>query len=80
MYLHKNEVSQILTKYYYKNSQLCYQILVQTTDGSTHVVEDLSSYTDYKRAVAQIESKLNSGTVIETKQYCTEKSMLGAVA
>jgi hypothetical protein len=80
MILHSKDISQVLTKYFYINSQLCYEILIQTNEGKTFVVEDYTNYTDYKRAVMVLEEKLNSGTVIEVKQYSVENSMLGAVA
>jgi phosphoribosyl-dephospho-CoA transferase len=80
MYLHNNDINQILTKYYYQGSQLCYQILVNTNDGLSHIIEDYHSYSDYKRAMIQLEEKLKSGTVIEVKQYSSEKSVLSAVA
>lgn len=80
MYLHNNDINQILTKYYYQSGQLCYQVLVQTHDGLSHIIEDYHSYSDYKRAMVQIEEKLKSGTVIEVMQYSSEKSVLSAVA
>lgn len=80
MYLHSNDINQILTKYFYQSTQLCYQILVQTNDGISHIIEEHNSYSDYKRAIVLIEERLKSGTVIEVKQYSTENSMLSAVA
>jgi hypothetical protein len=80
MYIHNNDINQILTKYYYQSSQLCYQILVQTNDGISHIIEEHNSYSDYKRAIVLVEEKLKSGTVIEVKQYSSEKSVLSAVA
>ncbi len=80
MFLHKNDINQLLTKYYYKDSQLCYQILAQTKDDKTFVIQDFISYSDYKRAIVLIEEKIESGTVIEVKQYASENFLLAAVA
>jgi hypothetical protein len=69
-----------LTKYYYRDSQLCYQILAQSYDGRTFVIEDFNNFSDYKRSIQQIEDNLESGMVVEVKQYPTEDSVLSAVA
>jgi hypothetical protein len=80
MLLPTNEIEQILTKYYIKDSQLCFQILAQTKDDKTYVIENCEHYSDYKTAFKRIEEELHSGTVVEVKQYLTDYSLLSAVA
>jgi hypothetical protein len=80
MILSKNDIHQILTKYFYKENQLCYQILVQTKQQQTYIAGSFSSYSEYRRALASTEEKIESGTVIDVMEYPDENLLLSAVA
>lgn len=80
MFIHNTDINQILTKYFYEDNQLCYQIMVQTKNNELYNLEKYVNYSEYMRAFAQIEERFKSGMVIEIKQTTSDFSMLGKVA
>lgn len=80
MILSKNDIQQLLTKYFYKENQLCYQILIQTKQQQTYIAGSFSSYSEYRRALATMEEKIDSGTVIDVMDYPDHNILIAAVA
>lgn len=80
-YIHKNEIHQLLTKYYYNENNLRYQILAQMKDSKTYILADCMSFSEYKQTIADIETKFQSGIVVEVNGYLNDTTnTLGKVA
>ena len=69
---------KLLTKYFYKDNQLCFQILI-TIDGKKDIIGEYSNYSDYRRAFTSLLSQMETGNVIDINTY-KEKRELSQVA
>jgi len=49
-----DHLQYLITKFYYKNNQLCFQILVQDESKNKTAQMEYSDYTEYKKAYNQL--------------------------
>ena len=54
---------KLLTKYFYKDNQLCFQILI-TSDDKKDIIGEYTNYSDYRRAFVNFLSQMETGNVI----------------
>lgn len=69
---------KLLTKYFYKDNQLCFQILI-TNNDKKDIIGEYSNYSDYRRAFVGFLSQMEIGNVIDINTY-REKRELSQVA
>ena len=69
---------KLLTKYFYKDNQLCFQILI-TNNDKKDIIGEYSNYSDYRRAFTGYLSQLETGNVIDINTY-KEQSALSQAA
>ncbi|MEL7021230.1 MAG: hypothetical protein AAGK47_06465 [Bacteroidota bacterium] len=48
------QIRQLLTKFYYNDSHLHYQILLEFEQGKTIVIKDFSDYASYKKVYSEL--------------------------
>ncbi len=63
--LHGGQVKDLITKFYYSNCHLCFQILLQVDGEETIPYQDFSNYGEYKLAITALEQAKGNGTVIK---------------
>ena len=69
---------KLLTKYFYKDNQLCFQILI-TIDDKKDIIGEYSNYSDYRKAFVNFLSKMEAGNVIDINIY-GEQNILSEAA
>ena len=58
------EVENLITKFYYKNNHLCFQILIQCGLENMIAYKEYSDYAEYKTAYSQlIDMKTNNESI-----------------
>ena len=46
--LHSSKIKNLITKFYYKQNHLCFQILLNCENGETKVYKEFIDYAEYK--------------------------------
>ncbi|MFK7936408.1 MAG: hypothetical protein AB8G22_23035 [Saprospiraceae bacterium] len=49
------QIRQLLTKFYYKDSHLHYQILLEFANGKTVLIKEFTNYTSYKKVFSELQ-------------------------
>ena len=45
----KSKIKNLITRFYYKNNQLCFQIILAFEKGGTKLHQEFMDYADYKK-------------------------------
>jgi hypothetical protein len=64
---------RLLTRYYYKDNQLCFQILVSSTE-KTSVVGEFANYSEYRKSFASFQQQMETNNVIDLNTYSSQRS------
>lgn len=59
------QVKDLITKFFYQNNQLCFQILLHLEGGKTVLFKEFADYSGYKRAMATLHDAREKDTVIK---------------
>ena len=73
MILSGSEIKNLITKFYYKNNHLCFQILLSMEKGNMLNYKEYSDYTEYKNAFNELMGlkAQNAAITIEQSNYQT---------
>ena len=74
-----SEVQNLITKFYYKDNHLCFQILLHFGLDKTMPFQEFSDYTEYKRVYGELLQLKNSNgqiTVPVAKRKNTVETLL----
>ncbi len=52
--IHSSKIKNLITKFYYKENQLCFQILLACENGETKLYKEYMDYAKYKEAYDQL--------------------------
>jgi hypothetical protein len=63
---------KLLTRYFYKENQLCFQILMSANEN-TSVIGEFSNYSEYRRSFTSLQDQIENGTVIEMNTHRTQR-------
>ncbi len=58
-------MQDLITKFYYNNNHLCFQILVKESGGDTSPYMEFTSYNEYRKVFNELTEKKNRGERIE---------------
>jgi hypothetical protein len=60
-----NHVKDIITKFFYKDNQLCFQILIRMDSGITHYFGEYVDFAEYKKCFMSLQKAKASGNRID---------------
>ena len=58
------QVKDLITKYFYRDEHLCFQLLVLSESGEKVLFNEFTDYTECKRALDELQQMKASGTVV----------------
>ena len=59
--IHGNKIRDLITKFFYRDSQLCFHILLHMDGGETVFFREFMDYAEYKKAFSGLQqAKLNN--------------------
>jgi hypothetical protein len=72
------KVRDVITKFFYQNSHLCFHILLQVDGGETVFFREFTDYAEYKKAFSELQqAKLNNSVINVPKK---KSNILNAIA
>jgi hypothetical protein len=74
----EKSAKKVLTKYFYKDNQLCFQILI-TLNDKKDIMGEYSNYSDYRRAFNDLLARVEAGNIVNMNTYEVQQE-LGQVA
>lgn len=60
-----NKVRDLITKFFYKDSHLCFQILLQVDGGETVFFREFMDYAEYKKVFSELQQARLQNIVID---------------
>jgi hypothetical protein len=67
--IHGNKVRDLITKFFYRNSHLCFHILLMVDGGDTVFFQEFTEYAEYKKAFSELQqARLNNRTISVPKK------------
>ncbi len=73
------EVQNLLTKFYYKENRLCFQILLHLGLDETIPFQEFSDYSSYKKVYSNLLDQKNSNALIEIKEKSRQISFSSVI-
>jgi hypothetical protein len=64
----EKSAKKVLTKYFYKENQLCFQILI-TLNDKKDIMGEYSNYSDYRKAFNDFLMRVEAGNVVDMNTY-----------
>lgn len=63
--IHGAEVKDLVTKFFYRGNQLCFQIILQVDGGERIPYKEFSDYAEYKKAFSELQQQKGNPTMIK---------------
>lgn len=63
--IHGAEVKDLVTKFFYRENQLCFQIILQVDGGERIPYKEFSDYAEYKKAFTELQQQKGNSTMIK---------------
>lgn len=63
--IHGAEVKDLVTKFFYRGNQLCFQIILQVDGGERIPYKEFSDYAEYKKAFSELQQQKGNRTMIK---------------
>ena len=63
-----NEIQNLITKFYYKNNHLCFQILLYLGVENTVPFKEFTDYTEYKKVYSELMNAKTTNQVVALPQ------------
>lgn len=63
--IHGGYVKDLITKFFYKNNYLCFQILLHLEGGETLPYQEFNDYAEYKKVFTDLQQAKVSGVAIK---------------
>ncbi len=70
----EKSVKKVLTKYFYKDNQLCFQLLI-TLNDKKDIMGEYANYSDYRKAFNELLAQAETGNIVEMNTYEGQKEM-----
>jgi hypothetical protein len=62
--IHGYKVKDLITKFFYQNTHLCYHILLHVDGGETVFFREFTDYAEYKKAFSELQqARLNNNVI-----------------
>jgi len=58
------DMQDLITKFYYNDNHLCFQILVKNNNGETVPYMEFTNYNEYRKVFNELTDKKNNGEMI----------------
>lgn len=63
--IHGGQVKDLITKFFYRDNFLCFQILLQMTGGEIVLFREFTDYAEYKKIFSDLQRVKNSDAFID---------------
>ncbi|GIV32421.1 MAG: hypothetical protein KatS3mg030_723 [Saprospiraceae bacterium] len=63
--IHGAQVKDLVTKFFYRENHLCYQIILVVEGGERIPYKEFSDYSEYKKAFAELLQKKGQSSIIK---------------
>ena len=72
-------MQDLITKFYYNNNHLCFQILVKNNNGETTPYMEFTNYNEYRKVFNQLTEKKSNGEMIKMQATNTNLTNISFV-
>ncbi len=69
----------LITKFYYNNNHLCFQILIKTNNGESTPYMEFTDYNEYRKVFNGLTERKGRGEFIETRSTNRELTNMSFV-
>ncbi|MBI1224560.1 MAG: hypothetical protein GC192_04935 [Bacteroidetes bacterium] len=81
MEIHGRSVKDLITKFFYRDSHLCFHILLYVDGGETVFFREFQDYAEYKKAFSDLQlARLNNIIINVPKKNLATNSIVAKVA
>lgn len=79
--IHGNKVRDLITKFFYRDSHLCFHILLCVDGGETVFFREFTDYAEYKKAFSDLQqARLNNIIINIPRKNLTATNFVAKVA
>lgn len=79
--IHGNKVKDLITKFFYRDSHLCFHILLHVDGGETVFFREFTDYAEYKKAFSDLQqARLNNIIINVPKKNLATNSIVAKMA
>jgi hypothetical protein len=79
--IHGYKVKDLITKFFYRNSHLCFHILLHVDGGETVFFREFTDYAEYKKAFSELQqARLNNMIINIPKKNMVSANLLENLA
>ncbi len=79
--IHGNKVRDLITKFFYRDSHLCFHILLHVDGGETVFFREFTDYAEYKKAFSDLQqARLNNIIINVPKKNLAANSIVAKMA
>ena len=79
--IHGHKVRDLITKFFYRDSHLCFHILLHVDGGETVFFREFMDYAEYKKAFSDLkQARLNNIIISEPKKNLATNNIVAKVA
>jgi len=79
--IHGNKVRDLITKFFYRDSHLCFHILLQVDGGETVFFQEFTDYAEYKEAFIGLQqARLKNNIINAPKRNLATNGIVAKLA
>lgn len=79
--IHGSKIKDLITKFFYRDSHLCFHILLHVDGGETVFFREFTDYAEYMKAFSDLkQARLNNIVIKAPKKNLTSSSIVAKVA
>jgi hypothetical protein len=79
--IHGHKVRDLITKFFYRSSHLCFHILLHVDGGETVFFREFTEYAEYKKAFSDLQqARLNNTVISVPKKNLATNSIIAKLA
>ena len=81
MEIHGNKIRDLITKFFYRDSHLCFHILLHVDGGETVFFQEFTDYAEYKKAFSDLQqARLNKIIINIPKKKLATSNIVAILA
>ena len=81
MEIHGNKIRDLITKFFYRDSHLCFHILLHVDGGETVFFREFTDYAEYKKAFSDLQqARLNNMIITIPKKNMPSSNLVENLA
>ena len=69
----------LITKFYYNDNHLCFQILIKNNNGETTPYMEFTNYNEYRKVFNELSEQKSNGGVIKAQETNTNLTNISFV-